>query len=201
MFTSKDKPNAEKLKLHWNEIWREVPPFPEGPLQFRYAVSSYGRVVSYTDNIEEGSLLKGSTQGGYKVIKLKPGGKNRALYVHRVVAEYFVEKNSPDQKYVIHIDFDKKNNQYHNLQWATKEEMEAHQRKNPEFMAMLERRRNPEKGLKLTATQVKFIKKKINDPNRKTRLKMIAKRFGISEMQLYRIKKGENWGNVQADQE
>jgi hypothetical protein len=34
------------------------------------------------------------------------------------------------------------------------------------------------------------------DPNRKTRLKLIAKQFGISEMQLYRIKSGENWGHI-----
>jgi len=27
-------------------------------------------------------------------------------------------------------------------------------------------------------------------------MKMIAKQFGISEMQLYRIKTGENWGSV-----
>jgi hypothetical protein len=27
-------------------------------------------------------------------------------------------------------------------------------------------------------------------------MKMIAKQFGVSEMQLYRIKSGENWGWV-----
>ena len=52
-------------------------------------------------------------------------------------------------------------------------------------------------GNKLTTTQVMRIKKMIFDPNRKTRLKIIAKQFGISEMQLYRIKSGENWGHVQ----
>jgi len=49
---------------------------------------------------------------------------------------------------------------------------------------------------KLTETKVKLIKRKIFDPNRRTRMKMIAKQFGISEMQLYRIKSGENWGSV-----
>ena len=52
-------------------------------------------------------------------------------------------------------------------------------------------------GNKLTSTQVIRIKKMINDPNRKTRLKIIAKQFGISEMQLYRIKSGENWGHIE----
>ena len=52
---------------------------------------------------------------------------------------------------------------------------------------------------KLTETQVKLIKRKINDPNRKTRMKIIAKRYGVSVMQLYRIKSGENWGSVTPD--
>jgi len=42
------------------------------------------------------------------------------------------------------------------------------------------------------------LKKIINNPQRKTRLKIIAKQFGISEMQLYRIKRGENWASVSA---
>jgi len=41
---------------------------------------------------------------------------------------------------------------------------------------------------------VRLIRKKINEG--KTRMKMIAKQFKISEMQLYRIKVGENWGWV-----
>ena len=44
-----------------------------------------------------------------------------------------------------------------------------------------------------------MIKKKIFDPNRRTRMRLIAKQFGISEMQLYRIKSGENWGSVKID--
>jgi DNA invertase Pin-like site-specific DNA recombinase len=54
-------------------------------------------------------------------------------------------------------------------------------------------------GHKLTANKVKFIKKRLADPNRTIRLKMLAKQFGISEMQLYRIKRGENWGHIKID--
>jgi hypothetical protein len=43
------------------------------------------------------------------------------------------------------------------------------------------------------------LKRKIFDPKRKSRLKIIAKQFGISEMQLYRIKSGENWGHVKIE--
>lgn len=41
-----------------------------------------------------------------------------------------------------------------------------------------------------------LIKKMLADPKRKTRQKMIARQFGVSEMQISRIKSGENWGNV-----
>lgn len=43
------------------------------------------------------------------------------------------------------------------------------------------------------------LKKRILDPNRKTRLRLIAKEFGISEMQLNRIKRGENWGHIKVE--
>ena len=49
---------------------------------------------------------------------------------------------------------------------------------------------------KLTETQVIRLKKKLFDPNRRTRLKILAKQFGVSEMQLHRIKTGENWGHI-----
>jgi len=45
-----------------------------------------------------------------------------------------------------------------------------------------------------------LIKKKLLDPNRKTRMKMLAHQFRISEMQLYRIKSGENWGHVMVEE-
>jgi DNA-directed RNA polymerase specialized sigma subunit len=36
----------------------------------------------------------------------------------------------------------------------------------------------------------------IADKKRKMTMKQIAEHFEISEMQLYRIKSGENWGHV-----
>ena len=94
------------------------------------------------------------------------------------------------------------NNHVTNLKWATKREMELHQQKKPKRFksARAQRKeRKPYKGHKLNATQVKRLKRKIFDPNRKTRLKILAKQFNISEMQLYRIKSGENWSHVTID--
>ena len=76
------------------------------------------------------------------------------------------------------------------------EEMKAHQYKNPAVLQgrikKIETKKSFGFGTLLTSTKALRLKKRINDPNRKTRLRLIAKEFGISEMQLCRIKRGEN---------
>ena len=100
-------------------------------------------------------------------------------------------------------DYYKKNNKVENLKWADKDSMYAHQQKNPTVIKAREKqaRYKPQTGHKLSSTDVMRIKKKIWDPRRKTRLKLIASQFDISEMQLYRIKSGENWSHVRVPNE
>ncbi len=190
------------IKSFWNEEWKDLN-FEEGALRKKYAISNYGRIVSYTDNLENGNLVRGGVLRGYKTLPVRPFGKSKTFYVHKLVAEYFLEKKDDDHKYVIHLDYNKENNFVDNLKWATKDEMFSHQQKNPVVLEAREKQkgRKTVKGHKLTATQVIRLKKKILDPNRKTRLKLIAKQFGISEMQLYRIKSGENWGHIKISEE
>jgi len=198
------------IKSYWDEEWKQID-LSKDKLRYKYDVSNYGRIASYTDKRENGRLLKGSLVDGYPVFRYKQFYKsdqgtlvkNKQIFVHKLVAEYFGEKPSadPDTLYVIHLDYNKLNNHVSNLKWATKREMELHQQKNPNVLKAREKRKEtkPYKGHKLNATQVKRLKKKIFDPNRKTRLKILAKQFNISEMQLYRIKSGENWGHVTID--
>jgi len=185
------------LNTFSDETWKQVDVIPEG-VRLKYAVSNYGRVLSYKDDFENGRLLRGGLIGGYPILKVRPKGKDKTFYVHRLIGDYFVDKTNEDQVYVLHLDYNKANNHISNLQWATKREMELHQQGSPYVKKARELRllRKPQKGHKLTSTQVMLLKKKIFDPNRKTRLKILAKQFGISEMQLYRIKSGENWSHV-----
>jgi hypothetical protein len=188
------------VRSYWNEEWKELE-FEKGALKKRYAISSYGRIISFTGNIEEGDYIRGGKLRGYPTLPLRPAGKSKTFYVHKLVAELFLPKTSPDQEYVIHLDYNKSNNFIENLQWANKEEMFEHQQKNPSVLEAREKQkgRKTQQGHKLSATQVMRLKMKINDPNRKTRLKLIAREFGISEMQLYRIKSGENWAHVEVE--
>jgi hypothetical protein len=182
-----------------NESWKELK-MARGALRYKYAISNHGRIASYNDKVADGKLLSGTAIGGYPTLNVKPFGKNKTFYVHKLVAELFLGKSNPKQKYVIHRDFKKSNNAAKNLKWVTKEEMEKHQQKSPLVLKARRDRMNKPiyKGHKLTVSTVKQIKTKIFSKNRKQSMKDIAKQFKISEMQLYRIKSGENWSHVKA---
>ncbi len=181
-----------------NEVWKDLQIKNKSALRKKYAVSNMGRVISYHESIEDGKLLNGSTVEGYTVLNIKPADTYQSLYLHREVARLFSPKTSRAQKYVIHLDFNKKNNKVNNLRWATKEEMEKHQQNSPAKLAYKEQQRHRLKGLKLNVTKVKSIKRLLDKPGKKT-MKQIAEQFSISEMQLYRIKSGENWSHVTLD--
>jgi hypothetical protein len=183
------------IKSLKNEKWKVIE-FNTGVFRCHYAVSDHGRLVSFTTSIQEGDLLKGTLMGGYPTLKLKPDGKNMTLFIHRLVAEAFIPKKSKDQTFVIHIDFDKQNNLLKNLRWASKDEMEKHQQKSPAVIAY--RSVNRKQGHKLTDATVKKIKQMIEDKKRKLTMKQNAAHIEKSEMHLYRIKSGENWGHVKA---
>lgn len=189
------------LRIFATEKFREIT--LAGPLQLRYAISNMGRLVSFTDSIEDGRIVNGSKIEGYRIFryKVRIDGKLRHKHVffYKLVAEYFLEKPSPDHKHVIHLDHTRANDAATNLKWVTREEMLAHQRLSPAVIAakqQLKQNNINRDGSKLTTTKVIMLKKQLADPNRKTRIKMLARQFGISEMQVYRIKSGENWGHI-----
>lgn len=179
------------IRNNWNEKWKEVEFDDKISEKEKFKISNYGRLINCKG--PEEVLVKEYFINGYQnlPLKQKKNGKSTSRYVHKLVAQHFLEKN--DGVFVIHLDYDKKNNRIDNLKWATKREKEIHQFSNPEYKNRI--RKKPYNS-KLTETQVIRIKRKINDPNRRTRMKIIARQFGISEMQLYRIKTGENWGYV-----
>ena len=163
-----------------------------------YQISNYGRVKSFKKNKKKGKLIKLFPVREYLRIPLKQkNGKRTARYVHKLVAKTFISKENEGQEFVLHLNYKKLDNYVENLQWATRKEKEAHQF-HPESPTQKNRPRRVNSS-KLTEGRVRMIKRKLLDPNRKTRLKIIAKNFGVSEMQLHRIKTGENWGHVKID--
>ena len=203
--------NTSNFEIISSEKFKEVE--LDGKARFRYAISNFGRLISFTETFEDGRVVKGSITEGYRIFRYKIFKKSpkKIEYKHKfffkLVAEQFLTKTSSDQIYVLHLDHDLSNDFVSNLKWATKEEMLQHQNTNPKVLKAREvskqqlleyqkKREKEGKGLKLTSTQVMLIKKMLSNPERTTRQKIIARQFGISEMQLYRIKSGKNWGQV-----
>jgi len=146
-------------------------------------------------------LLKKSRQK--HSTKLDKEVKARTVYfaslVHRMVAELFIHRSAPQQTVVAHIDFDKCNNKINNLKWMTPEENMAHQRLSPNVIADKDKRfrSGPEADgrSKLSITKVMYLKKLLNEGKP---IASLAKQFKITETQVIRIKKSENWGYVEA---
>ena len=180
------------IKTNPKEQWKEIM-FNVKGMRNSYAVSNHGRVASYKESFEDGNLLTGTLNNGYLSLKIKPGGKDLQMMIHRLVADAFIKRKSSAHTFVVHLNYKKTDNRIANLKWATKTEMETHQQKSPIVIASRKARRS--KGHKLNDEKVKQIKKQIKSRGDNP-MKSIAKKFKISEMQLYRIKRGENWGHV-----
>ncbi len=185
------------IKKNAGEVWKQIQFVGYKNLRKKYAVSNHGRAASYAEDIlADGKLLNGSLTSGYRTLNLHVAEGNGTIYIHREVARLFCEKKLPKQQFVIHQNYAKADNSYKNLKWATAAQVSAHQQGSPEKMAYKERQANRSKGLKLSSTQVKSIKTAISNPKRKLTYKQMAQKYGVSEMTLYRIKSGENWGRV-----
>jgi len=181
----------EKIRSLWKEEWKKIKFDDAISENEKYKISNYGRIINC--KYEKEYLKNQSYINGYENLSVKrTNGKLTSRYVHKLVASHFVENTDEKRTQVLHLNFDITDNNASNLEWATRLEKEKHHLLNPKYKG---KRRITYS--KLNEGRVRLIKRKLNDPNRKTRMKMIAKQFGISEMQLYRIKTGENWGWVE----
>ena len=98
------------------EIWKPVSGY-EGI----YDVSDKGRVRSYRKGkhgiCKTPKILKGQ-KGLYKTVTLCRDNRKTTTYVHRLVAEQFIQ-NPNNYRVINHLDGDKYNNRVENLEWTT----------------------------------------------------------------------------------
>lgn len=104
--------NKQKISSD-EEIWK---PFPYKLFKNKYLVSNKGRILNNTTN----NITKGTVKMGYYYFKIMDNYVHKSFRVHRLVAKLFV-KNSDKNKNIIvnHIDGNKLNNNYKNLEWTT----------------------------------------------------------------------------------
>ena len=175
----------KRLRKIEDEEWLDVPE-SEG----RYKVSNYGRVKSFVLDKENGRIMSPALLRNFYAVKLRCKNGVDSWYIHKLVAEVFLPKpTSPELTHVIHLDYNSRNNHVSNLQWVEKEKINE---KNRIKYARSNKRRKPN-NTKLKESDVALLKSMLL---RGVTHVEIAKLFCISEMQVTRIKRGENWGHV-----
>lgn len=173
-----------------DEEWREIP-FADK----KYEVSSYGRVKSYCYSKNSGKILKPGLTKGFFTVTFKTEGKKKTFLVHKLVAMMFIKKDNEDQVIAIHLDWNKRNNHFSNLKWVTREA--AYDRIMPRLQEI---NKIKNKGIirnsKLKPEDVERLKSMLEKGIKQN---VIAKLFSISEMQVTRIKRGENWAKIKVN--
>jgi len=101
------------------EIWKDIEGFDE---KYGYQISSWGRVRSVNGILKPYENFK-----GYLKVGLMKDGKCCKKRVNRLVAQAFIP-NPYNLPQVNHIDGNKQNNSFTNLEWVTNEQ-NAHHRK------------------------------------------------------------------------
>jgi hypothetical protein len=183
------------------ETWKPVTHM-KGHTTKKYAVSSKGRLASYDTKIDDKYVLKLHLNGGFPMATIHVNGKSKALFAHQAMGAAFLKKNNPKAKFVLHLDHNKANNELPNLKWATKKEQVEHSKKSPYVLQAAARKvYTGATARKLNEKKVIALKKEIWNPKRKASLKQIAAKYGIAEMNLYRIKNGELWFHVHVEGE
>lgn len=124
VFEEIEPPNNDK------EIWKDINDFIG-----YYQISSFGRIRSvdrYITDVDgkerfyKGKILNQSVNSSnYKKVRLHKDNAGKNLYTHRLVAEHFIP-NPENKPEVNHIDGNKWNNYYLNLEWVTDKEQTQH---------------------------------------------------------------------------
>lgn len=128
-----------------------------------YEVSTDGQIRNKTTKY----ILKGRlSKSGYLQVSLKINETNKFSnrYIHRIVAQTFIE-NPENKREVNHIDGNKINNNLENLEWVTSSENQKHRHRNGNkktsnrHIGMFDRDNNLIKDFNSILDAVKFFNK------------------------------------------
>lgn len=140
----------------------------------RYYINNIGDV--FNSNMHK---LKPRYRGkGYLFVGLSKDGKRKSESIHRLVAKHFLE-NKDNKPQVNHIDGDKTNNKYNNLEWVTNGENQKHAFKN-----------SFQKSKLTYSDAVKIVTEYSSGKFTQSEL---ASSYHVSQSQISRIINGKRW--------
>ena len=200
-FRLRDEKSAKKFSYLQQQVLKLQKKLNTSKRYFNELQKKNAEYYAYKKEIEETTPMLQNLKKNLSK-KFAEDTKSRTIHyhslIHRLVAVHFCKKPSAKHTLVAHLDFDKLNNKKNNLKWMTPEENMAHQQKSPYVIANKEKVRNHltnAKNVKLTVTKVMLLKKLLNEGKS---LKTLVKTFKITDTQILRIKRGENWGDIKA---
>lgn len=164
-----------------------------------YEVSDHGNVRSLARHVKtnnnkmlfcKGQSLNPWTVYGYEKVGLNSDGNSRQVHVHRLVAESFVSPERECQTHVNHIDGNKTNNHYSNLEWCTVSENNSH---------AIDTGLNYQKGSansqsKLNEMQVRIIRRLCEVEYGNAR--EIGSLFGVTKSLVSHINRRKIWNHI-----
>jgi hypothetical protein len=163
------------------ERWATIDKWPN------YAVSDHGRIKRLTsrNNAVAGKILAAFLVAGYLSVNLLHGGKRESVRVHRLVAEAFID-NPEGLPEVNHIDTDRANAHYSNLEWVSRSGNRYHAYKTGNLSAV-----GSKNGYsKLTEEAVLEIRSLGGSD------KALAHKFGVSVATIKDVKSRRTWTHV-----
>jgi hypothetical protein len=183
------------------EKWKLIRFSGKQPLR-TYLISNLG---SFGSIGEDGRIrlikLKPDRKGSRYNLRIK--GVQQTVFLHKEVAKAFVKRKSAARSMIIRLDHNYMNDRADNLKWVTPKEHRSHVKNSPNT-----RRSIIQKAFYSSPTAKVFnersvvkIKNMIWDPKRKLSYRQIAEIFGVSEMQIYRLKNGVLWFHVRVPHE
>jgi hypothetical protein len=177
-------------------MWKDIKGY-EG----LYQINEYGEVKSLSRIVINNGgkqvlperILKPSVVGkGYLKVDLRKNNKTKRYYIHKLVAEHFLE-NKYNYKIVNHKDGNKLNNHYKNLEWVTYSQNNIHAYENN-----LKQKGEKYYNAKLTDEQVKKII--INGKGNNT-YQEIADIYGVARATIRDILIKKTWKHIHAQLE
>jgi hypothetical protein len=159
-----------------NNHWKRIDGFGG-----KYSISKLGLVR----NDKSGRILKASpNMDGYLLVTLFEPGNKKTTYIHQLVASYFIGA-APNGMEVNHVDFDRQNNCWDNLEYVTPLQNVSHSLPNYE-------RGSKRYNAKLKEGQIPIILKM----RESLPIRQIASMFGVDKELVRRICNGSSWKHL-----
>ena len=157
-----------------------------------YAIDELGNVYSLIQNASRRKReLKPEIKNGYLSVNLYKNGKCKHAYIHRLVAETFID-NSDLLPVVNHKDGNKQNNNVSNLEWCKQKENINHSWE----LGLQKSHGENHHSAKLTVNQVKEIRKLYVKGSKEFGTVALAKKYNVTQGTIWNVVTGKRWKEV-----